>query len=69
MGIFFCVAKISNIFLGVLEISDMFFGGWRVDAGPEPTYEEKLRVPTLGAVQHGTKNTEDTVVVTQKYRR
>ena len=27
MGIFFCVAKISNIFLGVLEISDMFFGG------------------------------------------
>ena len=37
----------------MLEIPDIFFfggggggGGVRVDAGPEPTYEEKLRVPT-----------------------
>ena len=37
------VAKISNIFLGVLEIPDIF--GCMVDAGPEPTYEEKMRVP------------------------
>ena len=39
----------------MLEILDIFFflgggggwgvGGWTVDAGPEPTYEEKLRVP------------------------
>ena len=32
------VVKISNIF-GVLEISET------VDAGPEPTTEEKMRVP------------------------
>ena len=25
---FFVVAKISNIFLGVLEIPDIFFGEW-----------------------------------------
>ena len=32
-----------NIF-GVFEIPE-FFGGLRVNAWPEPTYEEKLRVP------------------------
>ena len=32
------------MFLGVLDIPDIF---WRqtVDAGPNPTYEEKVRVP------------------------
>ena len=32
------------IFFGVLDIPDIF---WRqtVDAGPNPTYEEKVRVP------------------------
>ena len=29
MGIFFWVAKFSNIFFGVLEIPDIFFGGER----------------------------------------
>ena len=43
MGDIFWVAEIS-IILGVLKISDIF-GGWMVDAGPEPTYEEKKRVP------------------------
>ena len=37
------VAEISNIF-GVLEILDISLG-WTVDAGPKPTYEEKMRVP------------------------
>ena len=33
-----------QIFLGVLDIPDIF---WQqtVDAGPNPTYEEKVRVP------------------------
>ena len=33
-----------QIFLGALDIPDIF---WRqaVDAGPNPTYEEKVRVP------------------------
>ena len=33
-----------QIFFGVLDIPDIF---WRqtVDAGPNPTYEEKVRVP------------------------
>ena len=35
MGVFFGVAKISNIFWGGLELMRM------VDAGPEPTYAEK----------------------------
>ena len=43
MGVFFWVAKIS-IFFGVLEIPDIFLGG-TVDAGPKPTYTEKMRVP------------------------
>ena len=36
LGIIFWVAKISNI-----------FWGWMVDAGPEPTYDEKMREPHL----------------------
>ena len=47
MGIFCWVAKISNIFFGVLEIPDIFLG-WMVEAGSEPTYEEKIRVPPWG---------------------
>ena len=35
-----------QIFLVGLKI--LIFLGVRVDAGPEPTYEEKLRVPSLG---------------------
>ena len=30
--------------MGVPEIPDIFLG-WMVDAGSEPTYEEKIRVP------------------------
>ena len=40
-------AKISNIF-GALEIPRVFFSFFfllTINAGPEPTYEEKLRVP------------------------
>ena len=47
MGVFFGVAKVSNIFL-LLDIPDFFFGGGggrRSDAGSEPTHEEKMRVP------------------------
>ena len=44
MGGIFWVAKNSNTFLGVLEIPDIF-GGCMVDAGSEPTYTEKMRVP------------------------
>ena len=35
----FGVAKISNIFWGIPDIPDMFL--LTVDAGSEPTYEEK----------------------------
>ena len=34
------VAKISNIDLGCLKFL-IFFGGVKVDAGPESTYEKK----------------------------
>ena len=53
MRVFLGVAKISILF-GVLEIPDFFFffffffwggGGQTVDAWPEPTNEEKIRVP------------------------
>ena len=44
IGIFFWVAKITNIFFGVLAIPDIFLG-WMVDAGSEPTYAEKNKVP------------------------
>ena len=43
-GIIFWVAKISNIILGCLKF--LIFLGEMVDAGAEPTYEEKMRVPT-----------------------
>ena len=33
-----------QIFFGVLEIPDIFLW-WTVDAGPEPTYEEKWEYP------------------------
>ena len=39
MGVFLGSLKFQ-IFFGVFEIPDIF-GGWTVDAGPEPTYEEK----------------------------
>ena len=39
-GIFFWVAKMSNIFWGCLQFLK-FLG---VDAGPEPTYVKKMRV-------------------------
>ena len=42
----FWVGEISNVF-GVLEIPDIFLG-WTVDAGPEPTDEDKMRVPPIG---------------------
>ena len=48
MGVFWGVAKISNIFLGASNSLFFFFGGGggrTVDAKPEPTYEEKIRVP------------------------
>ena len=56
-GVFFWgggggVAIISNILGGFLKflfffvcLFVCFFGGCTVDAGPEPTYEEKMRVP------------------------
>ena len=45
MGVFFFVAKISNIFFGCLKYL-IFFIGWLVDAGPQPTYaEKKIWVP------------------------
>ena len=43
-GAYFWGLLKSQIFFGVVEIPDIFLG-WTVDAGPEPTYEEKLRVP------------------------
>ena len=46
MGVFFGLLKIQ-IFFGVLEIPDIFWG-CTVDAGSEPTYTEKMRVPPLG---------------------
>ena len=48
MGDIFWVANVSNIFR-VLEIPDIVWG-YTVDTGPEPTYEEKMRVPP--GVQH-----------------
>ena len=35
-------------FFGVFEIPDIFWG-WTVDAGSEPTYAEKIRVPPWGS--------------------
>ena len=42
MGDIFGVSKISNIFWGAQN--SWYFFGWTVDAGPEPTYTEKIRV-------------------------
>ena len=36
-----------QIFFGVLDIPDIFWG-WRASAGPEPTYEEKMKLPPRG---------------------
>ena len=33
-----------QIFIWGAEILDIFWG-WSVDAGPEPRYEDKMRVP------------------------
>ena len=41
MGVFFWLLKIQ-IFFGVLEIHDIFWG-CMVDAGSEPTYTDKKR--------------------------
>ena len=41
----FGVAKISNIYLCCLKFLIFFWVNGTVDAGPEPTYEEKMRVP------------------------
>ena len=41
-GYFFGLLKFQ-IFFGVLEIPDIL--GVRIDAGPEPTYQEKMRAP------------------------
>ena len=40
--------KNFKYFLGLLEISDIFWG-LTVDAGSEPTYAKKNRVPPLGS--------------------
>ena len=48
IGDIFLVAKISNIFLACLKFL-LIFWGLTVDAGPEPTYAEKIRVPPLGS--------------------
>ena len=47
--IFFGLLNIKYLY-GVPEILDIF-GGWMVDAGPEPTYEEKIRVSPPPPVQ------------------
>ena len=40
------VAKIPNIFWGAWN--SWYFWGWTVNAGPKPTYKEKMRVPPRG---------------------
>ena len=45
MGDIFGVAKILNIYLGCLKFLIFFLCVYTVDAGPEPTYKEKMRVP------------------------
>ena len=52
MGYFWALLKFQ-IFFRVLEIPDIL--GVRVDAGPEPTYEEKLRVPPPLGYSQGLK--------------
>ena len=43
-GGYFLGCKNFKYLFGVLEILDIFWE-WTVDAGPEPTYEEIIRVP------------------------
>ena len=46
--IFLGLLKNLNMYLGCMKFLIFFFfegGGWTVDAGPDPMYEEKLRVP------------------------
>ena len=59
MGVFWGIANISNIF-GVLEIPFFFIfifflGGGVGDAGSEPTYEEKMRVPPPPRLSHDNR--------------
>ena len=49
-GIFWGVAKISKIFMGHLKIP--IFVWAKVDAGPDLTYEEKMRVTPPGTCDH-----------------
>ena len=50
------MAKIFQIFFGALDIPDFFL--WQtVDAGPNPTYEEKVRVPPPPSPPHTHKHT------------
>ena len=46
-GYFFGLLKFQIFFGGAWN--SWYFFGWTVDAGPEPTYEAKMRVPTLGS--------------------
>ena len=43
IGIFFGIAKISNIFGGMPDIQDFILVNSRCES--KPTYEEKVRVP------------------------
>ena len=58
ISIFFLVFRkmnifggVKNIFLGCLKFLIFVCGGWAVDAGPEHTYEEQIRVPPGVSVQ------------------
>ena len=46
----------------MIEIPDIF-GGWTVDAGPEPTYEEKMRVPPPPPPPPGPQHTNSSADV------
>ena len=49
MGDIFWVAKVSNIFFGLLEIPDFFWGGWML--GPSlPMKKNESTPPPLGSV-------------------
>ena len=51
----------------MLEIPDIFFGGGEtVDAGSEPTYAEKIRVPPWDLNMHGRVNIIFAYTVIQK---
>ena len=64
MGYFFGLLKFQIIF-GVLEIPVIFWG-LTVDAGSEPTYAEKIRVPPWRTTQRTVSRTtmaEDDIFV------